>query len=179
MTLKFADMKISKAVSRYTPDLPSSKELAKAVNSGVKVFDRVVSKVSSSGSGTTKGKVNGIGRAILDKGQSLFTSSAENGHPRSRARDLADKVSHLANREGRDFASALDRNSGSFWNSAGHLLNSLQETTASPTTPSRGLDPALVGPIVIVVSTVVCLLLALIIYFMAIRYCARRRARRR
>ncbi|CBY39623.1 unnamed protein product, partial [Oikopleura dioica] len=171
-------MKISNAVSRYSPDIPSSKELAKVVNTGVKVFDSVVNKVTSSGSGSNKGKVGGVGRAILDKGQSLFSSSAEGDHPRSRAKELADKVSRYANREGHDFASAVDRNSGSFWNSAGKLLDSLQGTTASPPAPARGMDPALVGPIVAVVATFACILLALVIYFMAVRYSARRRARR-
>lgn len=69
-------MKISKVVSRYTPDVPSSKEISKIVTTGVKVFDQVVNKVSNSGSGVTKGKTGGIGRAILDKGQSLFPQRA-------------------------------------------------------------------------------------------------------
>ncbi|CBY13426.1 unnamed protein product [Oikopleura dioica] len=175
-------MKISQAVSRYTPDVPSSREIAKVVNTGVKVFDKVVSKVSNSASGATKDKTGGLGRAILDKGQSFFSSSSEGSHPRSRAKEIADNVrgvSHYAEREGRDFAAAVDRNSGGFWDTAGKLLNSYQGTTAAPTTQPRGMDPILVGPIVFAVSTLVCVLLAFALFFLTVRYCARRRARRR
>ncbi|CBY38617.1 unnamed protein product [Oikopleura dioica] len=177
-------MKISSAVERITPDMPSPKDLMKVVSTGAKVMDRVLGKVTdATGSSAVQAKVSTIGRAIMDKGQSLFSESTDGSRVRQHAKEFADKAktaARYANLERRDLMHDVERNTGSFWDTAGDLINAFQPSEAPPVTASgsSGLDAALVGPIVIVASIILMIMLCLCLYFMTIRHFGRRHERR-